>query len=721
MRTTALKFIAALTIVTIELAARADVAVDLSGYKPESGIDVKRDGERLTVAWPMAEGEVGRLTFALRTEEPRLLSLGTSRTSTGPADPVLEAVEPITFLTVGTRVAPGGRPPERSIFDVFFDSPAKREYQTYRSRLDLKRASVTSQGRRATITLGDLSMGPFRGTLEVTVYSGGRLVHVEAVVSTDEDARAILYDAGLVGGAAGWTKAAWRDMLGQSHTEAFTPQTADHAIAALHRVLAVDGRSGSLACFPPPHQFFFPRDLTDNLDYLWLGKGHRALADEAGFGIRQSESGGGNFVPWFNAPPGTAQRLGVFYLLTRQSATDALAEVDKYTHGDRFPDLPGYLKFTSHLHMAIAMDALQRKERGDPQITPDFVNMFRQMGVNMVHLAEFHGDGHPRDPGPLRLAELDSMFSECQRLSSENLLFIPGEEANVYFGLNEPGKHPGHWLYLFPRPVAWIMRRSPDQPFAEPNPKYGTLYHVGSRDDLSKLMKQEHGLAWTAHPRIKASNWTPDIFRNEDFYLADFWLGGAWKAMPADLSRERLGERVLDLLSDMDNWGQKKYVVGEVDVFKLNKTHELYGHMNINYVKLVRVPKYEEGWQPLLDALRGGRFFVTTGEVLVRDFSVGGKSSGETLALATTERPEVRAALDWTFPLRFAELVSGDGHKVYRERIDLTDTAPFGQRTLVLHPDLSGRTWVRLEAWDAATNGAFTQPVWLNSALSKSP
>ena len=41
---------------------------------------------------------------------------------------------------------------------------------------------------------------------------------------------------------------------------------------------------------------------------------------------------------------------------------------------------------------------------------------------------------------------------------------------------------------------------------------------------------------------------------------------------------------------------------------------------------------------PLCDALRQGQFFVTTGEVLVRDFNVGGKSSGETLALASGER-----------------------------------------------------------------------------------
>ena len=64
---------------------------------------------------------------------------------------------------------------------------------------------------------------------------------------------------------------------------------------------------------------------------------------------------------------------------------------------------------------------------------------------------------------------------------------------------------------------------------------------------------------------------------------------------------------MLDLLDDMANWGQRKYVPGEVDVFTIDHTHELYGHMNVNYVQLDRVPRFDEGWQPVLDVLRSGR------------------------------------------------------------------------------------------------------------------
>src|SRR5262249_15906326 len=152
-----------------------------------------------------------------------------------------------------------------------------------------------------------------------------------------------------------------------------------------------------------------------------------------------------------------------------------------------------------------------------------------------------------------------------------------------------------------------------------------------------------------AHARIKASSWTPDIYRNEDFFLSDHWLGAAWKAMPADLSDDRLGRRVLDLLDDMANWGNRKHVLGEVDVFKLDHTHELYGHMNINYVRLDRVPRFEEGWKPLLDALRAGRFFVTTGEVLIPEFSIAGAESGSTIRRDSSGAAALRATVRGTF------------------------------------------------------------------------
>jgi len=271
----------------------------------------------------------------------------------------------------------------------------------------------------------------------------------------------------------------------------------------------------------------------------------------------------------------------------------------------------------------------------------------------------------------------------------------------------------GHWISLFPKPVNWTLNRPEGKPFVEEIEGYGEVYHVGSPADVLRLFEAERGLMWTAHPRIKSSFGFPDQYKDTEFFRSDRFLGGAWKAMPADLSRPTLGWRVLGLLDDMCNWGAKKHTPGEVDTFRMEPDFETYAHMNINYLRLPKLPRYDDGWQPVLDALRGGEFFTTTGEVLIPDFTVGGKQSGQTLDLVSRAAPVLEANLEWTFPLAFAEIISGDGQKVFRQRIDLTDTESFGTRKLRLPLELKGLTWVRFEIWDIAANGAFTQPVWL--------
>ncbi len=665
------------------------------------------------------DDERGQLILDLTSGRPLIASIAVAAANAREFRRVLESVDPTCFLVVGSRQAPEGRPPQMSVFNVFFDSPAARPFETYRAGLNMKQVRVASSGRTATISVGEVTAGPFRGELRFTFYRGARLIHVETCLRTELDRRAILYDAGLALESGANVRFAWVDTEGNSQRAAPDAQAADQHLAVKHRALVAESDAGSIACFPPPHQYFFPRDLTDNLKTVWYGRNHRGLDDRFGFGIRQAEKGGGNYVPWFNAPPGTEQRLGVFYLLSGGNASKALEETLRFTHGDRFPELPGYHTMTSHWHMAIAEAAMKRKVAGRAALTPDFVGMFKGLGVEIVHLAEFHGDGHPKDAGSVRLAEMQAMFQECARLSDDKLLILPGEEANSYLGKARPGKEAGHWLYLFPKPVYWTMNRASGQALVETVPPYGTVYHVGPGDDMQDMLEREGGLVWTAHARIKGSSWTPDFYRDQRIFHSDNWLGAAWKAMPADLSHDRLGRRVLDLMDDMANWGEAKYVLGEVDVFKLDHTHELYGHMNVNYIRLDpdRLPRFSDGWRSVLDGLRLGQFFVTTGEVAIPEFQVNGKPSGSGVVLKTGEKVDVRADLSWTFPLRFVELISGDGAKVFRDRIDCSDTGAFEQRSMRFAPDLQGRTWVRLEAWDIAGNGAFTQPVWLGPSV----
>jgi hypothetical protein len=167
--------------------------------------------------------------------------------------------------------------------------------------------------------------------------------------------------------------------------------------------------------------------------------------------------------------------------------------------------------------------------------------------------------------------------------------------------------------------------------------------------------------------------------------------------MPADLSEERLGRRSLDLLDEMNQWGQRKQVLGEADLFDIDPTHELWGHMNVNYLRLARMPTCDD-WSPVLDVLRRGDFFVTTGELLIHSFDV--------------EDGKAIADLEWTFPLSHVALVTSDGTRATRRVLALTDTTEHARRRFEWPLDVAGVRWVRLEAWDVARNTAFTQPLW---------
>ena len=71
--------------------------------------------------------------------------------------------------------------------------------------------------------------------------------------------------------------------------------------------------------------------------------------------------------------------------------------------------------------------------------------------------------------------------------------------------------------------------------------------------------------------------------------------------------------------------------------------------------------------------------------------------------------------VSWTFPPAFAEVVWGDGRTVRRMAYPLDGQGECGRRRFVWEPDLAGAKWVRLEVWDVAVNGAYTQPVWIGN------
>ncbi len=651
--------------------------------------EVRTGAETVEVKWRISADAEGVAIFERDAAKPLVRSLGISKHG-GEVRTLFRGLAPVTLLTVGSRdlANPAG-------WMRFFDNPPRRPHETFTMQLAACEPKVAREGGRVTVTVAAASAGPFRGDLRFTFYPGSGLILAEAVMRTAEDGRAILFDTGLTCAKPDWKAMEWRDPEGNPQSIAPDPAAPGGPIKVAGRTIAARAEGGSLAVFPAPHRYLQPQDEAYNLSFVWQGADYGKAGADYGFGIRQPLEGDHRYAPWFNAPPETEQHIGAFYYL---SEADALAEVSKYTHGDRFVPLPGYKTFTSHYHVEHTMEYLRKqREQGTDGIPagleiPGFVKTFKARGVDIVHLAEFHSGETPGLPAERRLPQLKTLHEECARLSDEDLLVLPGEEPNVHLG--------GHWISLFPKPVYWVLNRKVGEPFVETLPNYGTVYHVGGPADVLELMEEENGLMWTTHARVKGSTGFPDLYKKADFYNSPHFLGAAWKAMPGDLSRPTLGWRALDLLDDMSNWGFRKQLLGECDLFRMEPDFESYAHMNINYVKLDKLPAFAGGWQPLLHSLRAGDFFTTTGEILITDFAVS---------------PALTATLRWTFPMAFAEVVSGDGAQVFRQRIDLADTRNFGSRKLEISLDLKGRKWVRLEAWDVAGNGAFTQPVWLGA------
>jgi hypothetical protein len=677
---------------------------DWREYKVLPGLTAALREGSLRVSWDGERGEQLRMRLGIEQGQPQIEELAVRKPG-GEWSVLASRLRPEFSVTSGLRRTGHGLPEELRWW-VYWDAPLQvpgsgdqpglprrpEEIRTARAEFRTSACEVRTNGARLEVSFPGLSLGIFSGRLQFTAYRGSNLVRMEAIAATEEPSVAYKYAAGLKGFRTGeLRRVLWRDTGGNPQQYSFggAPHRDPVPLRARNRIVVAEGPAGSVAVFPPPHQFFFARQLEINLGFVWYRKD-----DESHFslGIRHGDNHEGYNPVWiervfalYNAPPGTWQRMPVYLYLSPEEGATARERALAYTHGDRYKPLPGYQTMVTHFHTAFT-EELTRAGSLDAQAP--WIPAIRALGVNIVYLCDFHGDGHPNDPGEVRLAELAAYYEACRRHSDKDFWILPGEEANVYLG--------GHYNILFPRPVYWTHRRTPQQAFVEPHAKYGTVYHAAGAQDLFEMVKREGALIWQTHPRTKGSTGYPDKIREAEYFRSDHWLGAAFKALPVDLSERRLCERrCFDVLDDMNNWGRPKYLVGEVDTYKKFPDYELYGDFNVNYVRVDPLPRLDD-WSPVVAALRRGDFFVTTGEVLIRDFRVTARG--------------VAANVEWTFPLEFVEVVWSDGAHVERKITSATQFEPFGSRVFEIPVRLEGKKWVRFAVWDSAVNGAFTQP-----------
>ena len=718
---------------------------DMSGYRAQVGLTASNGADGLTLTWD-AEGDRGvRMRLAIDAGIPTIRELAVRRSGGAWAALAADAqpefrlvsgfrrmsnqqIQPLTGLGVAItpaivdehkwdafwdapldlnpQLGRGGNPPPAAGIANQPGLPRKgdeitRATAAYRA----DRCAVKTDGARLETTFPGLELGPFAGRLQFTVYRGTGLVRMEAIAKTEQPSVAYKYDAGLAKLALDpSSRLAWRDTSNswQSYRFGGAANEREMPLKASNRVLIAErGAAGSLAVFPPPHTFFWAREIATNLGYVWYRK------DAAGtfaFGVRQAEREetpqyDANFA-LYSARPGTWQRMPVYLYASAGNAPAALDPVLALTHGDRYKALPGYQVMNHHYHMDLG-ERLLAAGSLDAEI-PD-LQAIKSLGITIVSQIDSIVEGGGRGGARTNpLAVMKASVDGALRHSDADSVVMPNQE---YYG----SPLGGHTDLLFSHPVYWTQGRAAGQPLVDTDPVYGRVYRIGGAEDLMAMAAREDVLISMPHPRTKGSTGFPDAVKDTAAFKDPRYHGVGFRwGMGLDLSERRLCERrCLALLDDMSNWtadrpGPPKYMLSISEVRYQAPGDDIYASAPVSYVKLDRLPPPQDV-SPVVRALTRGDSFVTSGEVLIPSYAVRGSGAQRT----------IEAEVEWTFPLDFVEVVWGDGVKTGSQIVTATDQPPMGRHHFSIPFDLAGKKWVRFAAWDSAGNGALVQPIKL--------
>ena len=725
-------------------------------YRPAPGLSAAAANDVLTATWDGDAGQQVRLRLALVGGAPTIQEIAVRGQSRGDWKVVASHLTPDFRVVTGLRrVTEQQLQPLRQLkteltpslidrikWDAFWDAPLNLEaIENTRTNAipppqgllsqpglprrpeEISRATATytirgcevkTNGARLEISFDGVQLGVFQGRLQYTLYKGTNLIEQEIIARTDVDSVAYKYEAGLKGLAIEpASRVAWRDVAGNWQDNRFggAANTGPVPLRASNRLVVAEGPGGSIAAFPPPHNFFWSREVSFNQGYVWYRKDTPSTYS---FGVRQPEAeshpeemGRGdedtrqNFA-LRSARPGTWQRMPVYLYVSATPADGAARGALAFTRNDQFKALPGYQVMATHFHTAM-VGRLRRLGGLDARL-PDF-DVMKAAGVNIFAPIDGSGLGFgtPRED---RLKTLADYYEAARRHSDKTFLIMPNEEGAA-------GGLGGHNDLLTSRPLFWLPGRTADQPFVEAHPTYGKVYRIGSPADMMEMARLENLLVFMPHPRSKGSTGYPDAIKDRDYFLAEQYRGiGVRWGMGLDGSEQRLCEfRCQTLWDEMNNWVADKpvalkFIQAITETYQQGPGDDFYANSPANYVKLDTLPLASSGdWSSIIDAMKRGDYFWTSGEVLVSGYAVQGAGAKRTIV----------ADLEWTFPLEFVEVVWGDGVKVERQVIPATDLPPLGRKHFEIPFDATGKKWVRFAAWDTAGNGAMVQPVRLTT------
>ena len=721
------------------LAAPGEMSCNLASYKRAAGLSAALAGDALTLTWDGERSQEMRMRLAIAGGTPTIQELAVRKK--GGAWGALA-----TDVTPEYRVASGIRRIDREAeeglkengineitpevyekyqWDPFWDAPLnvpgagdttrttglpRKPEEVHRGSVEYTASAceVKTDGAHLSVSFpNSAKVGVFTGGLQFTVYKGSNLIQQELIATTTQNHVAYKYDAGLKGIAIADGHLTWRDQINQKQEYWFGGAKNDREAplkTANRLIIAERGKAGSIAAFPPPHNFFLARESAQNLGYNW----YRKDSDSSfAFGIRQAEDEEqanlkGNFA-LYSARPGTVQHMPVFYYVSADGAEQTRDAVLAFTHGDRFKPIAGYKTMIHHYHMNFGL-RLMTAQSADAEIVD--LHALKDIGLNIVSPIDNVGvgGGAGNRPAEEALAMHRYEVEGAKRHSDKDFLVMPDQE---FYG----SVLGGHTDLLFSHPVYWTYGRTAGQPLFEQTPQYGKVYHIGAADDLVAMVKAEDMIMAMPHPRTKNNTGYPDGFKDKAFFKDPHFAAYGYRwGMGIDRSERRLCEyRCLALLDETSNWfasdpAPPKYILAISEVQTQAPGDDIYSSAPVNYLHLDTLPTPDDT-SSIIKTIERGDFFVSSGEVLIPNYRVEG----------TGTQRKIVADVEWTFPLDFVEVVWGDGQKTDRQIVSMTETAGFGTRHFEIPFDATGKKWVRFAAWDIAGNGALEQPIKLNT------
>jgi hypothetical protein len=545
-------FATLITLACVLPASGQALSCNLAGFTPVAGLAASLAADTLTVTWDGDHGQQARLRFGIVNGTPTIREIavrakggtwkiaGTNMTPdvrvvTGVRRVTEQQLQPLRSLKID--ITP--EIVEKYKWDAFWDAPLNTDKLENtrdnaipppggvagqrglpRTEDEITRATASYQARscevatsgvRLTVTFPGVSLGPFEGRLQYTVFKGSNLIAQDVIATTRKDSVAYKYEAGLKGlPIQPASRVVWRDMANtwQDYRFGGAANSGPVTLKASNRLVAAESGEAAIAAFPPPHNFFWSRETAYNLGYVWYRK-DPAAAPDAGeatfaFGVRQpdyeadpAETGRGdedtrqNFA-LRSARPGTEQHMQVYLYASAGAGAEAVKGALAFTREDRFKALAGYQVMATHFHSAL-VGRLRKMHHGDLDVRLPDLDVVKAAGINIF--APIDGGGLGFGGGPTdRLATLADYYELARRHSDKNFLIMPNEEGNA-------GGMGGHNDLLVSKPVFWLQQRAQGQPLLEPHPKYGKVYNIGSPLDMLEMVKAENLLVFC---RIRA-------------------------------------------------------------------------------------------------------------------------------------------------------------------------------------------------------------------------